>query len=105
MFREALEQCVRQTECVIALGGSSSQGLCIFHTGVADALYSGQTHPTHPASPEVSGTKKPEINDLHIQKLPISPRSKKDMRNRQAMPFVSLYKDKTEVSAANVSRI
>lgn len=96
---------MRQTECVIALGGSSSRGLCIFHTGVADALYSGQTHPTHPASPEVSGTKKPEINDLRLLKLPIIPRSKKDMRNRQLCHFVSLYKDKTEVSADNVTKI
>lgn len=30
---------------IIALGGSSSPGLCISHTGVAGAPYSGQRHP------------------------------------------------------------
>lgn len=48
----------KAVDCVIPHGGSSSQGLCIFHTGAVDALWSGLTHPTHPVSPEVAGTKK-----------------------------------------------
>lgn len=42
-------------EMIIARGGSSSPGLYISHTGVVDALYSGQTHPGHLASPKVAG--------------------------------------------------
>lgn len=39
---------------VISHGGSSSPGLCIFHTGAVDALYSGPTHLIHQVSPEVA---------------------------------------------------
>lgn len=35
---------------IIAHGGSSSPGLCISHTGVVGALYSGRKHPGRPAS-------------------------------------------------------
>lgn len=38
-----------------AHGGSSSQGLCISHTGVVGAPYSGRTRPGHPASPGGAG--------------------------------------------------
>lgn len=51
---KALEEYAGRAECVIALDGSSSRGLCIFHTGVVDAPYSGRTRPSRPASPEVS---------------------------------------------------
>lgn len=61
MSGKALEECVRRAGRVIALDGSSSRGLCIFRTGAVDAPYSGQTHPSHPASPGVSATKKQEI--------------------------------------------
>lgn len=58
LFGKTLEEYIRRVECVIARGGSSSQGLCIFHTGAADALCSGPTRPTRPVSPEVAGTEK-----------------------------------------------
>lgn len=62
LFDKTLEEYIRHVECVIARGGSSSQGLCIFHTGVADALCSGPTRLTRPVSPKVAGTKKQKIN-------------------------------------------
>lgn len=54
LFEKTLEECVRWVECVIARGGSSSRGLCIFHTGAADALCFGPTRLTRPVSPEVA---------------------------------------------------
>lgn len=48
-------------ERVIARGGSSSRGLCIFHTGAVGALCSGPTRPARPASPEDAGTKREKL--------------------------------------------
>lgn len=60
-FLKTLERYTRRVERFIARGGSSSRGLCIFHTGVADALCSGPTRLTRQVSPEVAGTKKQRI--------------------------------------------
>lgn len=43
-----------EAECPTDRGGSSSQGLCTFHTGAVDVLCFGPTRPTHLVSPEVS---------------------------------------------------